>query len=116
MAARNKLYPGRRTSKASASPQAIVAGNRTPLVGYLGLTGSYVNPGYRSMLAWWLGGAASFEGGIIPPEPPTEPGGGGGGGGFRAGEKRLGKPGRQRNDDDEVAMLVAASWVKLWHD
>lgn len=62
------------------------------------------------MLAFWLGGAGSLVG-ITPPIPPEARPAGGGGKVWQGYERR---PRRKLNDDDEVALLMAAAWVTVW--
>jgi hypothetical protein len=93
-----------------------VAAKRNVLPGYLSRVGSVPVAGYRSMLAFWLGGACSYPyvEPPIPPQPKPPGGGAGGGPGYWPHGKK--KPAKRplRNDDDEVAMLVATAWVTVW--
>ena len=101
----------------------MAAGNKTPWPGYLGRAGSYPPPaGYRSLLAYWLGGASSYPS-IEPPIPPT-PERGGGGFGYRLTreekdrlKKDFEKVLRLRQEEsEELPLLVAAIWVTIWRD
>lgn len=79
-----------------------------------------VVPGYRSILAFWLGGAGA--GTFVPPQPPA------GGAGYmppsrerprKAREERedLERLRRLRRDDEELALLIPLIWITLWpHD
>lgn len=88
------------------------AGNRTPLPGYLGRSGSVplaVVPGVRSILAFWLGGAAAF--GEVPPVPPS----GGGAGWGRVSLKHIEIQLREElfpelSEEERAAILAAIAW------
>jgi hypothetical protein len=94
-----------------ASAPSGKAGYRSIAAQWLGGASAYTGParpGYRSMLAWWLGGACSYP--YVPPEPEEVP------------ERGVGAAIRRRavrvrrNDDDEVALLVATAWVTVCQD
>ena len=89
-----------------------MAAKRIILPGYLSRAGCVRNAGYRSMLAFWLGGACASA--FIPPEP--EPPSVRGGGGVRKRKRAEDWLERIKRDDEEILMLIPELWVVIHHE
>jgi hypothetical protein len=92
----------------------VAAGFRTPYLP-LGLSSPKPPAGYRSLLAFWMGGGYGLEA-VQPPIPPTValtpvpwPW-------MRPFELRRLYELLREADEEELPVILAAIWIVLWHD